>query len=83
MDLKKRLNLVIQKDKVNNPKQIISVIKSDFYYLINNYFEVDFDDIQIEIVVVQDKYEISINCKGDRMKMIQSLPHWLTSILTA
>ncbi len=75
MDLKKRLNLVIQKDKVNNPKYLINVIKSDFYYLINNYFEVDFDDIEIEIKVEKDKYEIAINCKGDRMKLMQTLPN--------
>lgn len=74
MDLKKRLNHVIQKDKVNNPKYLIEVIKSDFYYLINNYFEVDFDDIQIEIDVLQDKYEIVVNCKGDRIKLMKNLP---------
>ncbi len=74
MDLKKRLNQVIQKDKVNNPKYLINVIKSDFYYLINNYFEVDFDDILIDIDVVEDKYKISINSKGDRMKLMQALP---------
>ena len=74
MDIKKRLNLVIQKDKVNNPKYLINVIKSDFYYLINNYFEVDFDDIVIDVDVVQDKYKINISCKGDRMKMMQTLP---------
>ena len=74
MDLKKRLTDIIQKDKVNNPKYIMNVIKSDFYYLINNYFEVDFADIDIEINVVQDKYNISVSCKGDRMKLMQSLP---------
>ena len=74
MDLKKRLTDIIQKDKINNPKYIINVIKSDFYYLINNYFEVDFADIDIEINVVQDKYNISVSCKGDRMKLMQSLP---------
>ena len=75
MDIKKRLNLVIQKDKVNNPKYLINVIKSDFYYLINNYFEVDFGDIEIDIGVEKDKYEISINCKGDRIKLMQALPN--------
>lgn len=74
MDLKKRLNSVIQKDKENNPKYLIEVIKSDFYYLINNYFEVDFNDIQIDIEVVEDKYNISVNCKGERIKLMQALP---------
>ncbi len=75
MDLKKRLHFVIQKDKVNNPKYLINVIKSDFYYLINNYFEVDFDDIEINIDVEKDKYIIVINSKGDRMKLMQTLPN--------
>ena len=74
MDLKKRLNLVIQKDKVNNPKYLIEVIKSDFYYLINNYFEVDFNDIEVSVEVEKDKYEIKINCLGDRMKIVKALP---------
>ena len=74
MDLKKRLNSVIQKDKENNPKYLIEVIKSDFYYLINNYFEVDFDDIEIDIDVVQDKYNINLNCKAERIKLMQTLP---------
>lgn len=74
MDLNKRLNMVIQKDKKNNPNQLINVIKSDFYYLINNFFEVDFDDIMVSIEVVQDKYQITVDCKGDRMKLMQSIP---------
>ena len=39
MDLKQRLNVLIQKDKSTNPKYLIDVIKSDVYYLINNYFD--------------------------------------------
>lgn len=74
MDLKKRLDSVIQKDKVNNPKYLINVIKSDFYYLINNYFEVDFADIEINIDVVGDKYKIEVNSIGDRMKLMKTLP---------
>ena len=75
MDIKKRLNMVIQKDKSNNPQYLIHVIKSDFYYLINNYFEVDFDEVQINIGVVKDKYNIEVKCKGDRIKLVQGLPN--------
>ena len=74
MDLQKRLNNVIQKDKINNPKYMINVIKSDFYYLINNYFEVDFSDIEISVDVVQNKYKIIASCKGERIKLMQTLP---------
>ena len=75
MDLKKRLNHVIQKDKKNNPKYLTDVIKSDFYYLINNYFEVDFNDINISVDVKNDKYEIAIKSSGDRIKLMQALPN--------
>ena len=74
MDLKTRLNSVIQKDKETNPKYIINVIKSDFYYLISNYFEVDFEDIEIDVSLDKDKYHISVNCLGDRLKLMHSLP---------
>ncbi|MFQ6752635.1 MAG: cell division topological specificity factor MinE [Clostridia bacterium] len=74
MDLKKRLNLMIEKDKLTNPKYLIKVIKSDFYYLISNYFEVDFDDIDIDIGVEGDSYRIEIIALGDRMKTIKSMP---------
>ena len=74
MDLKKRLNSIISKDKETNPKYLIEVIKSDLYYLLNNYFEVDFNDISLDITVENDKYLIVANCLGDRMKLIKVLP---------
>lgn len=75
MDLQARLNSVIQKDKDNNPKYLIDVIRSDFYYLISNYFEVDFKDIIIEIEFTNNNYEIDISCKGERIKLMKSLPN--------
>ena len=74
MDLKKRLNTIIQKNKETNPKYIIEVIKSDLYYMLNNYFEVDFDDIKLDITLENDKYLIDIKCLGDRIKFVKVLP---------
>ena len=74
IDFKSRLNQMIQKDKTTNPKYLIRVIKSDFYYMISNFFEVDFDDIDIDIGVQGDRYLIKINTLGDRMKTIKSMP---------
>lgn len=74
MDLKNRLNTIIEKDKISNQKFLSNVIKSDFYYLINNYFEVDFDDIVVSIETVNNKYEIKIETVGDRMRMVKSIP---------
>ena len=75
MNLKNRLNKVIEKDKRTNPKYIIDVLKSDFYYLINNFFEVDFEDIEIDIELNKDKYEINLKCFGDRIKAVKTLPN--------
>ena len=74
MDLKNRLNTIIEKDKISNQKFLSNVIKSDFYYLINNYFEVDFDDIVVSIETVNNKYEIKLETVGDRMRMVKSIP---------
>ena len=48
-NLAKRLNALIENDKKINTDRIKSVIKSDFYYLISSYFEVDFNSINVEI----------------------------------
>ena len=37
-------------------------------------FEVDFDDVEIAINLNGDKYIISLNCKGDRIKLMKALP---------
>lgn len=74
MDLKKRLDTIIQKDKETNPKYLIDVIKSDFFYMISNYFEVNFEDIHLDIQPCANSYKISINCLGDRMKLAKTLP---------
>ncbi len=74
MDLKRRLDTIIQKDKENNPKYLIDVIKSDFFYLISNYFEVNFEDIKLDIQPNGNSYEIIIDCIGDRMKLLKTLP---------
>lgn len=73
--MSKRLDNVIKKDKQINPEHIQDVIKSDFFYLINNYFEVEFDDIDVSINVDEkNKYSISVNSSGDRIKMIRVIP---------
>ena len=74
MDLKKRLGSIVQKDKKTNPNYIIDVIKSDIYYLLNNYFEVDFDTILVNIELIEEKYKILVSALGERQKMMKVLP---------
>ena len=74
MNLNKRLNSIINKDKTKNQEYISNVIKSDIFYLINNYFEVEFKDIEIRITNIETNYQIEIKCKGDRIKLFKTLP---------
>ena len=73
MDLKNRLNNIIERDKKTNPQYLINVIKSDFFYLISNYFEVDFDDINVNIETDNGKYVITLSATGERMKIMKSI----------
>ena len=75
MELVSRLDNVIKKDKQINPQYMKEVIKSDIFYLLNNYFEVEFGDIDISIDLTENNmYSMSINAVGDRMKAMQILP---------
>ena len=75
MELINRLDNLIKKDKKTNPQYMKEVIKSDIYYLLNNYFEVQFADIDIAIDLREDNmYSINIKAVGDRMKAMQMLP---------
>lgn len=74
MDFNLRLNKIVSKDKQTNPKYLAEVIKSDFFYMINNYFEVPFEDVCVEITLQGNNYKISINCVGDRLKTMHALP---------
>lgn len=75
MELVNRLDNVIKKDKKINPAYMKDVIKSDIFYLLNNYFEVGYNDIDINIDLTDSNiYSINIKALGDRMKAMQVLP---------
>lgn len=75
MELISRLDNVIKKDKQINPQYMKDVIKSDLFYLLNNYFEVKYEDIDISINLTENNmYAIDISTIGDRMKAMQILP---------
>lgn len=74
MNLNDRLHSILEKDKKTNPKYLQNVIKSDFFYLISNYFEVDFNDIIVDFDTIDNGYQISVSCYGERMKTMRSIP---------
>lgn len=76
MGLVNRLNNVINNDKKINPQYMKDVIKSDLFYLLNNYFDVKFDKIDLAINVSENNmYAIDIRAVGDRFKTLQILPN--------
>lgn len=76
MELVNRLDNVIKKDKKINPQYMKDVIKSDLYYLLNNYFDVVFDNIGLTINLTENNmYAIEIKAVGDRLKSLQILPN--------
>lgn len=69
-DVSTRLKNVLKRDKEDSPKYVKDVIKSDFFYLINNFFEVEFKDVDVAIDVDDNnKYSINISAIGDRAKV--------------
>ena len=75
MELINRLDNVIKKDKKTNPQYMKEVLKSDIFDLLNNYFDVNFSDINIDIDLNNSNlYLITINALGDRMKTLKILP---------
>ena len=73
--LNNRLKNVLNQDKKANPHYIKDIIKSDIYYLLNNYFEIEFKDIDVEIDVdnKNNNYTISISAHGDRLKIVKTI----------
>lgn len=70
-----RLNNVLKKDKQINPTFISEVIRSDFFYLINNYFEVEFHNVNLKLDVDDNNdYDICIKCKASRIKLMKTIP---------
>ncbi len=71
-NLSTRLKDVIKKDK--DPHYIKDVIKSDFFYMINNFFEVEFQDVDVDIDIDDNnKYNITISALGDRVKIMNKI----------
>ena len=57
-----------------NPDFVKEVLKSDIFYLLNNFFEVNFFDIEVKISVNENKkYSINISALGDRLKLMKKI----------
>ncbi|MDD4350616.1 MAG: cell division topological specificity factor MinE [Clostridia bacterium] len=69
-----RLNNVLTTDKQNNPKYMKEIIRSDIFFLINNYFDIDYESVVVNIEVNEfRKFDITINMVGDRPKFMNTI----------
>ena len=59
-NVNKRLNNIILRDKNDNIVFMNNLLKSDIFYLLNNYFDIIFDDILCEIKNDNDGYHLRV-----------------------
>ncbi|MBE5757539.1 MAG: hypothetical protein E7345_01230 [Clostridiales bacterium] len=57
-----RLKNVLISDKKENPEKIKKIIKAEILYLMRNYFTIDSEDLNVDIIVSDsNKYKVDIN----------------------
>jgi hypothetical protein len=64
-----RLKNMLLTDKIKSPSSVENVIKSDVYYLLENYFETIRDTIDVRLSIDGDNlYDIKISLKAQKVK---------------
>jgi len=63
-----RLKNMLINDKKDNPNKIVGLIKSEIYYVLKNYMDINQDDIFFDIGIDNDGvYQISFNAEVKRI----------------
>lgn len=68
----KRLEKVLIKDKKENPKQILKLLRSDLSTLFENYMEIK--NINLNFEIVESIYELKIDVQANRLKNFGCIP---------
>ena len=68
----RRLEKVLIKDKKENPKQILKLLKSDLSTLFENYMEIK--NLNLNFDIVDSVYELKIDVQANRLKNFGCLP---------
>lgn len=68
----RRLEKVLIKDKKENPKQILKLLKSDLSTLFENYMEIK--NLNLNFDIVDSVYELKIDVQANRLKSFGCLP---------
>ncbi len=65
-----RLRGMLACDKGSNPERMERVIKSEMLYVMRNYFEVAYEDMEVSIGVREDgKYEVNMTLVSPIIKL--------------
>ena len=74
MNITERIKKVISVDKQYNFDNLKELIRSDEFFLLKNYFDVEFDKIDIDITKDDfGAFYIQISTKANRVKMPKTL----------
>lgn len=73
MNIAERIKKVISADKEYNFDNLKELIKSDEYYLLRNYFDIEFDKIEVDIKKDSGQFFIQISTRANRVKMPKTL----------
>jgi len=66
-----RIKKVILQDKTGAPEQVLAVLKSDLYELLDGYFEVNPQSVSLEVEVDEyGFYRIAIGAKAFRVRAV-------------
>ena len=69
-----RLKNMMIIDKSDNPSKIIRVVKAELYYVLRNYFEIDKDDMQLEMSVADNgRYILKLVCESRTIKSAKTI----------
>ena len=69
--LENRLKNIIISDKKENPSKIEKVLKSEIINVLKNYFEITYEDVNLNILINKDGlYDIQINFVSRAMKIV-------------
>ena len=69
-----RLKNVLIRDKNENPKHIMNVLKSDMLQVLNNYMDIKSENLDIEIVVLENgAYKLLMEGYSNRIKIAKHI----------
>ena len=68
-----RLRSMIVSDKRENPVRIERVLKSELVNVLQNYFDISHDDVDLSIIIRDDgRYDLQVNAVSRNIKFANS-----------